>query len=248
MNYQLVFRSRYGQLAAWGLLGFSVFFLGMVWYMDGFVQMLAALPFPIGLVYFSWWIWSFPAVIADRRGIRVRNQIRTADISWDALAKAEARWGLYLYATPDKVEVKPSPQEAVTKREAGRPLTIGDVDPVNLDPDDLASKKAIYASAVPARGGFKHATDKGAPSIPPLELESRNHVVVRTTPLVVARIIEEEKFYLDNPEKRPESHASKEAFEIEGADFAGLKLRYNWLQIGVFIVIAGYWLWRIFSM
>ena len=287
MNYQLVFRSRYGQIAVWGLLAFSIFFLGTVWWADGFVQMLAAVPFPLGIVYFTWWIWTWPAVIVDERGVAVRNQVRTADVSWSSFAKAEARWGLYIYATPntgtsaDAIAVLPtdtpsstdtavlptdtpsSTDAAVlpadtstpnstevttpnsTEVTAGGRLTIGAVDPINLDPDDLASKKAIYASAVPARGGFKTATSKEAPPTPPLNLGKRNRVVLRVTPMVAARILEEEKFYLENPSKRPESHTAREPLADPGAEYQGLRYRYNFLQIGVFVAFAAFWIWRI---
>ena len=242
MNYQLVFRSRYGQIAVWGLLAFSIFFLGTVWWADGFVQMLAAVPFPLGIVYFTWWIWTWPAVIVDERGIAVRNQVRTADVSWSSFARAEARWGLYVYATPTAdPAATPSPTEVT----AGGRLTIGAVDPINLDPDDLASKKAIYASAVPARGGFKTATSKEAPPTPPLNLGKRNRVVLRVTPMVAARILDEEKFYLENPSKRPESHTAREPLADPGAEYQGLRYRYNFLQIGVFVAFAAFWIWRI---
>ena len=280
MNYQLVFRSRYGQIAVWGLLAFSIFFLGTVWWADGFVQMLAAVPFPLGIVYFTWWIWTWPAVIVDERGIAVRNQVRTADVSWSSFAKAEARWGLYVYATPNTgtsadatavlpadtsdttdTAVLPADTSATTDAAAssstdtaapsstevtaGGRLTIGAVDPINLDPDDLASKKAIYASAVPARGGFKTATSKEAPPTPPLNLGKRNRVVLRVTPMVAARILEEEKFYLENPGKRPESHTAREPLADPGAEYQGLRYRHNFLQIGVFVAFAAFWIWRI---
>ena len=272
MNYQLVFRSRYGQIAVWGLLAFSIFFLGTVWWADGFVQMLAAVPFPLGIVYFTWWIWTWPAVIVDERGIAVRNQVRTADVSWSSFAKAEARWGLYVYATPNTgtsagaAAVLPADTSAITDTAvlpadtsdttdtaapssievtAGGRLTIGAVDPINLDPDDLASKKAIYASAVPARGGFKTATSKEAPPTPPLNLGKRNRVVLRVTPMVAARILEEEKFYLENPRKRPESHTAREPLAQPGAEYKGLRYRYNFIQIGVFVAFATFWIWRI---
>ena len=249
MNYQLVFRSRYGQIAVWGLLAFSIFFLGTVWWADGFIQMLAAIPFPLGIVYFTWWIWTWPAVIADERGIAVRNQVRTADVSWSSFAKAEARWGLYIYATPnpDTTAIIPTNAAAPNSTEvtAGGRLTIGAVDPINLDPDDLASKKAIYASAVPARGGFKTATSKEAPPTPPLNLGKRNRVVLRVTPMVAARILEEEKFYLENPRKRPESHTAREPLAQPGAEYQGLRYRYNFIQIGVFVAFATFWIWRI---
>ena len=271
MNYQLVFRSRYGQIAVWGLLAFSIFFLGTVWWADGFVQMLAAVPFPLGIVYFTWWIWTWPAVIVDERGIAVRNQVRTADVSWSSFAKAEARWGLYVYATPNAdpaatpssmdTAVLPADTSATTDAAAssstdtaapsstevtaGGRLTIGAVDPINLDPNDLASKKAIYASAVPARGGFKTATSKEAPPTPPLNLGKRNRVVLRVTPMVAARILEEEKFYLENPNKRPESHTAREPFADPGTEYQGLRYRYNFLQIGVFVAFAAFWIWRI---
>ena len=271
MNYQLVFRSRYGQIAVWGLLAFSIFFLGTVWWADGFFQMLAAVPFPLGIVYFTWWIWTWPAVIVDERGIAVRNQVRTADVSWSSFAKAEARWGLYVYATPNAdpaatpssmdTAVLPADTSATTDAAAssstdtaapsstevtaGGRLTIGAVDPINLDPDDLASKKAIYASAVPARGGFKTATSKEAPPTPPLNLGKRNRVVLRVTPMVAARILEEEKFYLENPRKRPESHTAREPLAQPGAEYQGLRYRYNFIQIGVFVAFATFWIWRI---
>ena len=259
MNYQLVFRSRYGQIAVWGLLAFSIFFLGTVWWADGFVQMLAAVPFPLGIVYFTWWIWTWPAVIVDERGIAVRNQVRTADVSWSSFAKAEARWGLYVYATPntgtsaDATAVLPADTSdttdtaapSSTEVTAGGRLTIGAVDPINLDPDDLASKKAIYASAVPARGGFKTATSKEAPPTPPLNLGKRNRVVLRVTPMVAARILDEEKFYLENPSKRPESHTAREPLADPGAEYQGLRYRYNFLQIVVFVAFAAFWIWRI---
>ena len=271
MNYQLVFRSRYGQIAVWGLLAFSIFFLGTVWWADGFFQMLAAVPFPLGIVYFTWWIWTWPAVIVDERGISVRNQVRTADVSWSSFAKAEARWGLYVYATPnaDPAATPSSMDTAVlpadtsdttdtaapssmdtaapssTEVTAGGRLTIGAVDPINLDPNDLASKKAIYASAVPARGGFKTATSKEAPPTPPLNLGKRNRVVLRVTPMVAARILEEEKFYLENPGKRPESHTAREPLTDPGTEYQGLRYQYNFLQIGVFVAFAAFWIWRI---
>lgn len=247
MNYQIVFRSRYGQLAAWGLLAFSVFFLVMVAFTDGFDQVLMAAPFPLGLTYFTWWIWSWPAVIVDRRGVTVRNQMRTWAIPWDRLAKAEAQWGLYLYATPNEDGGSAdanaaSRSERLVERTAGGELTIGAVDPVDLDPDDLASKKRIYASAVPARGGFRTTTSKEMPEVPSLDLTARNRVVLRVTPMAAARIIEEEKFYLDNASERPESHHSREDFEV-GGQYPRLTSRINWVQAGVFAVFAAYWIW-----
>ncbi len=246
MNYQLTFRSRFGQLAAWGLLAFSVVFLIMIWSVDGFSQMLAALPFPLGLAYFTWWIWSWPAVIVNRRGVEVRNQIRTWDIPWGDLAKAEARWGLYLYA--DKTSDTPATESSSThvERPTGAKLTIGDVDPVNLDPDDLANKRSIYASAVPARGGLRAAARKEMPETTTLDLAERNRVTLRVSPMVAARIIEEEKHYIENPTQRPESHTSREELEVSGAPYGSVSARVNWVQIAIFAVFLGYWLWRIF--
>lgn len=252
MNYQIVFRSRYGQLGAWGLLAFSIAFLVMVAFIDGFDQMLMASVFPLGLTYFTWWIWSWPAVIVDARGVTVRNQVRTWQIPWARLVKAEAQWGLYLYAEHGEDEAQDTgdvsgvetPVTRQVQQTAGGELTIGAVDPVNLDPDDLAHKKRIYASAVPARGGFRTVTSKQMPEVPSLDLGSRNRVVLRVTPMAAARIIDEEKFYLDRPAERPESHHSREDFEV-GAPYSRLAARINWVQLVVFAGFAAAWIWLV---
>lgn len=253
MNYQLVFRSPFGQVTAVAMAVVAVIFMGLIWRADGFLPMLASAPLPIGLAYFSWWIWGWPAVMIDSRGVLVRNQLRTYRISWNAFTKAESRFGLYIYVNNGEGEganpstrnanVAPSttrlpsstepsapaanttataPNQSAASPAAARPdlptvrgeLTIGDVDPITLDPDGLALRKPIYAAAVPARGGLRTAARKEMPEIPTLDLRARNRVVLRVPPMVAARILDEEKYYLDHPTERPESHSSKEAFVV----------------------------------
>lgn len=236
MNYQLVFRSPFGQVTAVAMAVVAVVFMGLIWRADGLFPMLASAPLPIGLAYFSWWIWGWPAVVIDARGVLVRNQLRTYRIGWSTFAKAESRFGLYIYVnegegggttvtSPDvsmPAQGTPSPGHDTAPPDLPTirgELTIGDVDPISLDPDGLALRKPIYAAAVPARGGLRTAARKEMPEIPTLDLRARNRVVLRVPPMVAARILDEEKYYLDHPTERPESHSSKEAFVVGGRAF-----------------------------
>ena len=241
MNYRLIFRSRYGQFAVWGLGAFTIFFVIVLWRVDGFAEMVAALPFPLGLLYFTWWIWSWPAVIADRRGVLIRNQVFTWHVPWDDLAKAEARWGLYVYADVHNPST-PAPGGIAEPT----PGTIGAVDPVELDPENLANKKAIYAAAVPARGGLRAAAGKEkAPEMPPLDLPTRNRVVLRVVPSVAARMLEEEAHYVVSPQDRPESHRSRQGLADPGSPFTQVRRSFNWVQVAVFVAFAALWLARL---
>ncbi len=180
--------------------------------------------------------------------------------------KAEARFGLYLYVKPGADRATASTvdtsggadtlargknADAESIGSAGTltpgerpnmrgPLTIGDVDPVNLDPDGLAGRKPIYAAGVPARGGLKTATQKQLPDVPALDLSSRNRVVLRVSPLVAARILEEEKHYVENPADRPEVHVAREDFPANGPRFEGAATSTNWGLIAAFVAFVGY--------
>lgn len=272
MNYQLVFRSQFGQVTAVVMAIISVVFMALIWRADGFVPMLASAPLPLGLAYFSWWIWGWPAVVVDSRGVLIRNQLRTYRIGWGSFVKAESRFGLYVYVNRNEGEVgvqpKGTPDEtpdgsrdgARTPSSTGRSVrpdgpnvraepTIGDVDPISLDPDGLALRKPIYAAGVPARGGFKAATSKEMPQVPTLDLRIRNRVVLRVTPMVAARILDEEKYYLDNPTERPELHSSAEGYNKGGIggqpDYQGVRASVNWLQITGLVAFVAYWAWML---
>lgn len=277
MNYQLVFRSPFGQVTAVVMAVVAVVFMGLIWRADGFLPMLASAPLPIGLAYFSWWIWGWPAVVVDARGVLIRNQLRTYRIGWGAFTKAESRFGLYIYVSNDEGEQSavdrsagqnseassspgatsvlappPTPDLPAHAPTAARPdlptvrgeLTIGDVDPITLDPGGLALRKPIYAAGVPARGGLKTATQKEMPQVPALDLRARNRVVLRVTPMVAARILDEEKYYLDHPSERPELHSSKEPF-VTTSTYGGLRITTNWLQISGLVAFFAYWAWML---
>ena len=294
MNYQLVFRSQFGQVTAVVMAVISVVFMALIWRADGFLPMLESAPLPIGLAYFSWWIWGWPAVVVDSRGVLIRNQLRTYRIGWSSFVKAESRFGLYIYVNRDEGEgeggtrlresspfgsrsatpspatpspTTPSPAGPSANTDSSRPPasssaqrrgrpdgpnvraepTIGEVDPINLDPDGLATRKPIYAAGVPARGGFKTATSKEMPQVPTLDLRIRNRVVLHVTPMVAARILDEEKYYLDNPTERPELHSSTEGYNKGGIgeepNYRGVRTSINWLQISGLVAFVAYWAW-----
>lgn len=261
MNYQLVFRSPFGQIGAYVIAGIGVFFLVAVWIQDGFFQALQTFILPLTLAFFTWWLWAWPEVVADERGVLVRNQVRTYRISWDAFVVAEAKFGLYLYVTPNDASSPSSPSfneeideifveedleetlRTLSDQEKRR-LTIGEVAPIVLNAEDLTGKKAIYAAGVPARGGIRAASSRKMPEIPELNLGQRNRVVLRVTPMAAARILDEEKFYLDNPHRRPTVHLARTPLPSPGAPYKGVGMSLNLPQVGIFIglVLIGAWL------
>lgn len=210
MNYQLIFRSRFGQISAALVFAVGLIFLGMVWYSDGFVLMAKSAILPLGLTYFTWFIWGWPAVIVDQRGILVRNQIRTIKIGWDSFVRAKSSLGLYLYAITEK-----STQE----------------DPA-----------AIFAAGVPAKGGLRAAGTQNAPVVPELFFDKGPRQVLPVEPIIAARMIDEEKFYQDNPGQRPHSRISPTAIDLPEPQTqdVGVTINYNWLQLGILAAfIAG---------
>ena len=76
-------------------------FVGMTWQTGGLLAALLSLSLPALLAYATWWIWGSPRLVADSRGILVRNQVRTTRIAWDAFVEAESQFGLYLTVRPD---------------------------------------------------------------------------------------------------------------------------------------------------
>ncbi len=189
MNYQLVLRSRTGATGTIivGLLG--LLFVVMIWSSEGPRSGIAGASIALALCYFTWWIWSWPAVIVERRGITVRNQVRTYRVGWDALKEAESNYGLYLVPNANS-------GSSVADSADPHPLTGGsDVPP-----------KRIYCAGVPARGGFSTAHQKSAPTIPQLYFEAGPKVTLRVEPAVAARLIDEEKLLIDNPRRRDGTH------------------------------------------
>lgn len=96
MRYQLVFRSLTGIVGLVVILVIAALFAVMVVRQAGVWEALRNLVFPLALAYFTWWIWVFPRVFVDQRGITIRNQLRTIRISWEQFQRTEANFGLYI--------------------------------------------------------------------------------------------------------------------------------------------------------
>ncbi len=216
MNYLLVFRSRYGQLTAVAVLFLCLLLIGMIWRADGPEETLRSIALPLGLAYFTWWIWAWPAVFASRQGITVRNQLKSYQIGWPDFERAESKFGLYLFVDEDAASHPPSASQADSADD-------GTVIRGRLESETAADDKEqqvarllgtedpprrIYAAGVPARGGFTQSRDKTAPTLPELYFGRGPLVTLRVQPAIAARMLEEEKFYIENPNKRPLSHAA----------------------------------------
>lgn len=235
MNYELVFRSRYGTLTTATIVVLGLLFTGMIWGSDGAQAALRALPIPVALGYFTWWMWAFPTVDASRRGIQVRNQIRTYQIPWGDFQEAESNYGLYLKLVPN---------------------TSG-----GADSTGYSEPKRIYCAGVPARGGLSSSRQKTALAVPELYFEPGPKVCLRVEPPVAVQMLDAEKLYFDNPSQRPPSNrvsdaqveawehrgalkkllygtpATGQAADAEGHD-AAASVRVNWLQLGILAVLA----------
>ena len=221
MDYQLIFRSKYGQLSAAMVLVIGIAFIAMIWGADGAAEALRSAVIPAALIYFTWWIWAWPCVIADRRGITVRNQLRTYRVSWDAFATAESHFGLYL-----TVEGHPGSSSG------------DDWEPSSVPP------RRLYAAGVPARGGFTASRAKAqVPVALPTFTEGKT-TTVREQPHTVAQILEEEKLYVSNPSRRMQVNGRGKDADAERVllqdepEFSGVESSPNLLQAGLLVVLV----------
>lgn len=203
VNYQLVFRSRWGSATAIAIALIGLVFVAMIWGSDGPGPAIAAAALPLAMSYFTWWVWAWPAVIADRRGITVRNQLRTYRIGWDSFREALSQYGLYLLVAPAADAGQGGADGPAPNRQALReqfPLTGGEVEPA----------KRIYAAGAPARGGFAVAHQKTAPTVPDIYLERGPRVTLRVQPPVAATMLNEERAWLSEPRDRPMARQASE--------------------------------------
>ena len=221
MDYQLIFRSKYGQLSAAFVLLVGIAFLAMIWGADGPAEALRSAVIPAGLIYFTWWIWAWPCVIADRQGITVRNQLRTFRISWDAFISAESRFGLYLTV------------------EGGQGAG-DDWDPLAVPP------RRVYAAGVPARGGFAASRGKQQAPAPLPTFIAGKPTTLREEPHVVAQVQEEEKLYATDPSRRPAASGMAaapqtiDALQPDPTEFQGVQSSLNLPQIGILVAFVVY--------
>lgn len=243
MDYQLIFRSKYGQLSAIAVLGVALVFVAMVWSSDGPGEALRSLMVPIGLVYFTWWIWAWPHVTADKRGITVYNQLRTFRISWKDFASAESRFGLYLsvYKTGEtpSADVNENPLNSISR-------SWDATSSADWDAEEEPTRR-IYAAGVPARGGFAASRKSKPDPAPVLKFSDNPRITVRVEPHTAAQLLEEEKLYFDNPDRRPleyrPSTGQSDIWEQKNpatgkAPYTGVKVSFNWLLVSL-IVICG---------
>lgn len=225
--YELIFRSRFGYATAGGVSAVAILFIGMMWADGGPILAAISAVLPISLAYFTWWMWAWPALIVDSSGIRVRNQLRTVRIGWDAFHEAEAQFGLYL-----SVEQAPG-----TRQSADAP------------------PRRIYVAGVPARGGFSANRKKEAPQVPELYFTRGPRITLRVDPGVAARMLDEEKYYHDQPGKRPSANIPStetvRGWESRGAvqrwlygvskgsaPFKGVTITPNWVALGILLALA----------
>ncbi len=236
MNYQLVLRSRTGQVGAVIVGAFGLFFVIMVWASDGPGSGIAAAAIALALCYFTWFLWAWPSVTVEQAGITVRNHIRTYLVGWDALKEAESSYGLFLVTTPSSYEEETGttdPATSALQQDGGEsgservswppkqdPSSQGngqksDHDKYPLTGGSVTPPKRIYCAGVPARGGFSASRQKDAPVIPELYFENGPRVTMRVEPAVAVRLIEEEKLLIDHPERRDPTHQATTR-QIEG--------------------------------
>lgn len=238
MNYELVFRSRYGWLTALtvGLLG--VVFVAMIWSAEGPAAGLPALVLPIALSYITWWLWAYPCVIANSGGVTVRNQVRTTFIGWEAFGEAESDYGLYIQTNVVPTSRKDPAGE--TSLEAAGTELLG---------------RRVFCAGVPAKGGFTAGRQK--PPTEPVQLyfEPGPKITLRTTPSEAAALLNAEASFEQGEERRdPTRHASPrqvEGWESRGAlkkflhgtpknpeKLVGVSSRTNWLSIAALVLLT----------
>lgn len=90
-----------GQLGTVIVGALGLLFVVMVWSGEGALHGLTAASIALALCFFTWWIWTWPKVVIEDRGITVNNQLRSYQVGWDVLKGAESRYGLYLVTEPD---------------------------------------------------------------------------------------------------------------------------------------------------
>lgn len=221
MDYQLIFRSKYGQLSAAMVLVIGIAFIAMIWGADGAAEALRSAVIPAALIYFTWWIWAWPCVIADRQGITVRNQLRTYRVSWDAFAAAESHFGLYL----------------TVEGQRGSPSG-DDWESSSVPP------RRLYAAGVPARGGFTASRAKAQAPVTLPTFAAGTTSTVREQPHTVAQILEEEKLFISNPSRRAQATGqgkqalSDDALLQDEPEFSGVESSLNLLQIGILAALV----------
>ncbi len=238
MNYELVFRSRYGWLTTLTIALLGALFVGMIWASDGPAEGLKSLIVPIALSYITWWLWAWPSLTADAGGVTVRNQVRTTLIGWDAFGDAASDYGLYIQTVLPGTPRDKAAQE--TSLEA---------------PDSSLPGRRVFCAAVPAKGGFTAGRQKTPTEPVQLYFEPGPKITLRTTPGEAARLLNAEASFEQGDQRRgPGDQASPhqvEGWESRGnikkvlhgtphdpAILSGVTVRTNWITIALLIGLA----------
>ncbi len=238
MNYELVFRSRYGWLTTLTIALLGALFVGMIWASEGPAEGLKALVIPIALSYVTWWLWAWPSLTACAGGVTVRNQVRTTRIGWDAFGEAISDYGLYIETLLPGAPTEPAAQK--TSLEAA---------------DSRVRGRRVFCAGVPAKGGFTAGRQKVPPAPIQLHFEPGPKITLRTTPGEAARLLNAEAAFEQGLEPRePGDLASPrqvEGWESRGKikkllygvpkdprSFSGVTAKTNWVSIAVLVFLV----------
>lgn len=222
MRYQLVFRSFTGIVGLAAILALAALFAVMVARQAGVWEALRNLVFPLALAYFTWWIWVFPRVLVDQRGITIRNQLRTIRIGWEQFQRAEANFGLYIAVAGAGADPPRRFYAAAIPARGGFRTTTGRQAPATPAYSFPRSLRQNFF-VLPSVGG---------------KLLEESHQVATSTgeftvlPVGAATQVEQHWEYPNWLSRRIKT-------QIQGAPFVGARISFNWAVIVAFIFALG---------
>jgi hypothetical protein len=116
---------------------------------DGPVGLLRGWPL-FAVAFGGWWLFRYPAVIFEDRGVTLRNPLATVHVPWSALIDIDTKYALKLVTTSGSYTAWAAPAPGVWGTHAGKP-------------EDLLDLPAIsYGPGSSVRPGDLRSTDSGS--------------------------------------------------------------------------------------
>ncbi len=215
VRYQLVFRAKTGWLGLGFILALTAIFTVTTWIHYDWLATMRNIVFPLALAFFTWWIWVFPKLVVDDRGIAIRNQLRTIRVSWEHFQGTQANLGLYILAQGDKriraknednhdldlldknandflLEKSVESGTKLNEKLHGKPASRGAKNRARTRTKTKTRTRKFYSAAVPARSGLRAmASGLSDPAVPEYNFSRSLRQTLFVTPSVGARLIEQ---------------------------------------------------------
>lgn len=118
---------------------------------DGPEALLRGWPL-IGVAFGGWWLFWYPAVIFEDRGVTLRNPVATIRVPWSALIDVDTKYALRLVTPSGSYTAWAAPAPGVWGTHAGKPEHVSNLPATSygpggfIRPGDLKGTDSGYAA------------------------------------------------------------------------------------------------------